>query len=1481
MLPDVVVRCWWDLVVPRLEGSNDGHLEEAARLAALPVPDLRQELSTVPEELRNAVAVRLLRAAADVDGPQDTRAERWQALADKLEALGHQASNERGWSRRLAADAELLRGAAEDRSTDLDEAARRYRLAAFAYRVAGEAATAAVAEAAALAAEVVSGRTARDDALVVDLSQIQDPAVSARLRAAIQLRVEAVGQVAVRGRDPGDLFAATATGSADERRELALAAREAAFRFAADSALDSARMWAETADGLLESLGDESQTLRDVAIALSQRSLPETVPILEELHHRHPDDGLLAARLADAYYRLHRTDDAIALLTSRMAHPPVPADLDTLQTLVYLLRMESHPDALRWETELERLDPEHPLLSMMPSSPPPAVPTPLLAALVGDKLQVSEDLFELPEVQQQAHLTAAIVAGTPDGEQLLRETFDRDRSLGEAVARLLGLRVLTPTQASAQAALNRGEEHFQQRRFAEAAVAYAEALQLVPDHAPALLLLGDAHFAMREYDLARAYFEESVKIEDNPQAWRFLGDAVRGGVDDVERARACYLKALELDPGYGGAREALQHLPPEPASGGGRSGEQPDDMMWGRLVEESRAGDTGRSTGDAGQEPPDLPLIAPTPVPDRAEDGHDDARSRVRLLESAMRTRGGRPAMIDALTGDDDAFERWLASSAREDWQLALFSLITLVFQWGTKASEPEHAELLARRAVRVAEIIPEQWPENDASGMGRARHLADAHAQLASVLQNLGRYDEERTHLEEAERYLDLDTRERAHTGRSLETRFDALFLTRDVRADLYDRLARSSARLGNEAGTDRYWRLAEQHDRLRPSDEMVVSDLVDGGMSLIQTGQTDRGLNRLHRALGPAEREAARQIVPRALVNVLHHLGMAYAGLGLAHTALAQLDQARDLNERTGNLERLAQDWSKIGEVRAQRPDLGDPVDAFEHALKLASRPVRPGHPLTWTTVTGETFQVSAPELAWPCIVPLARALEATHRVTNAVAILELGVELSDLVRAGLRDRDTRTLLQEQRADAFSMLTRLHALRAATGDEDAARATFDVAERGRARSLLDATHDTELLPPADVPRDLLRQERALLDAQSELQDRVPFDWERYRLFGDQLAMVWAQISGYGAQAEDYVEVRRGTPADADDVRAALGGGAVGVSYAVLDDKLAMIFLRPDGRTGVQLIDVDASAILRFVADNFGEAGKVRELATDLDALLHYLLDPLVAPLAEVTNPGEVLVLSPSGPLTNVPFHALHVDGSALLDRNPVAYLPSLSLMRTLRRRPPGLGTSAFVLGDPLGDLPYAREEARDIAARLGAPLLLGTEATVQAVLDAVPRARILHAACHARFSAEDPLASGLALSGGRLTGREILRQDWQALQLAVLSACETGVGRPSPADETLGLTRALLFAGAPALVMSLWRVPDASSAMIMSAFYDGILADVRPIDALRDAMLAARARPGGNRLDRWAGFCLIGRWDAVAPSVMREGSRPGGGHD
>lgn len=272
--------------------------------------------------------------------------------------------------------------------------------------------------------------------------------------------------------------------------------------------------------------------------------------------------------------------------------------------------------------------------------------------------------------------------------------------------------------------------------------------------------------------------------------------------------------------------------------------------------------------------------------------------------------------------------------------------------------------------------------------------------------------------------------------------------------------------------------------------------------------------------------------------------------------------------------------------------------------------------------------------------------------------------------------------------------------------------------------------------------------------------------------------------------------------------------------------------------------------------------------MAEDLPDLFQQVLGPLVAPLTDRLRPGDTALICPTGPLHHVPFQALSPDGGPLLlERNAVAYLPSVSLLRTPdgRSRPSGHGS--VVVGDPGGDLPHAGDEARLLAGRLGAEPLLGAAATRERVLASMAGAEVLHAACHASFRSDDPLGSGLVLADGLLTGRDILRQQWHGVRLAVLSACETGLGDVGRTDEALGLSRSLLFAGVRSLVMSLWRVPDRSTAALMADFHDLTLAGEPPTGALRTAMPAARERPGGSRLDQWAAFCLVGEWRSPKP--------------
>src|SRR6185295_16824858 len=107
----------------------------------------------------------------------------------------------------------------------------------------------------------------------------------------------------------------------------------------------------------------------------------------------------------------------------------------------------------------------------------------------------------------------------------------------------------------------------------------------------------------------------------------------------------------------------------------------------------------------------------------------------------------------------------------------------------------------------------------------------------------------------------------------------------------------------------------------------------------------------------------------------------------------------------------------------------------------------------------------------------------------------------------------------------------------------------------------------------------------------------------------------------------------------------------------------------------------------------------------------------------------------------------------------------------------------------------------------------------------------------------------TGLVLSGannpktpgrGIVTGESLIDLDLSGLELAVLSACETGLGDVAGGEGTFGLQRAFHLAGTRNVVASLWKVPDRPTAALMALFYRNLWEkDLTPVEALRQAQL------------------------------------------
>jgi CHAT domain-containing protein len=173
---------------------------------------------------------------------------------------------------------------------------------------------------------------------------------------------------------------------------------------------------------------------------------------------------------------------------------------------------------------------------------------------------------------------------------------------------------------------------------------------------------------------------------------------------------------------------------------------------------------------------------------------------------------------------------------------------------------------------------------------------------------------------------------------------------------------------------------------------------------------------------------------------------------------------------------------------------------------------------------------------------------------------------------------------------------------------------------------------------------------------------------------------------------------------------------------------------------------------------------------------------------------------------------------------------------------------------------LPGAGAEAAAVAALYGTGALTGTGATVEHVLKMLAGSDVAHLATHGTISRDHPLFSALMLADGPLTGYDLERLQ-PVPGLVVLAGCDTGRNTVRAGDELLGLTATLLERGAQQVVASVVAVPDAATALLMTALHRGLIAG----GTAAQALAAAQAQVVGDGRDDGAlaaaaGFVCLG---------------------
>jgi CHAT domain-containing protein len=298
------------------------------------------------------------------------------------------------------------------------------------------------------------------------------------------------------------------------------------------------------------------------------------------------------------------------------------------------------------------------------------------------------------------------------------------------------------------------------------------------------------------------------------------------------------------------------------------------------------------------------------------------------------------------------------------------------------------------------------------------------------------------------------------------------------------------------------------------------------------------------------------------------------------------------------------------------------------------------------------------------------------------------------------------------------------------------------------------------------------------------------------------------------------------------------------------------------------------------------GSGENAQATATERLQQLHQIL---IQPIAQFlpTDPNSQVIFIPQESLFLVPFAALQDEqGKYLIEKHTILTAPAIQVLELTHQQrqrlraqslTPLQGKDALVMGNPtmpsipdstgklqqLASLPGAETEAKAIAQLLKTQAIIGSYATKAAILQQLTSARIVHLATHGLLDDFKllgvPGAIALAPSGndnGLLTSSEIFDLKLNA-ELVVLSACDTGRG-DIKGDGVVGLSRSLISAGVSSIIVSLWSVPDAPTASLMTEFYRQIQQNPDKATALRNAMLMTMKQHPDPR--DWAAFTLIG---------------------
>jgi CHAT domain-containing protein/Tfp pilus assembly protein PilF len=612
--------------------------------------------------------------------------------------------------------------------------------------------------------------------------------------------------------------------------------------------------------------------------------------------------------------------------------------------------------------------------------------------------------------------------------------------------------------------------------------------------------------------------------------------------------------------------------------------------------------------------------------------------------------------------------------------------------------------------------------------------------------------------------------------------------------------------------------------------------------------------------------------------MAGTLANIGLVCSNMDSDTQALAYLERALEIQEGLGDRPGAARTLGHIGGAHRRLGSYAQALEYFGRALRLQEtlgdllgtartlRGIADVHGSLGSYARAGEYHERARALA-------AEMGALEEEVGSLWGLAEAHLAQGDAREAARRAReavDELPLLEGRLPEELGAFARQKwnglldvGVRAALVLDDAEEACFFL-ESDRAAGLLEALGGRQTLRDTVIPEQLAAAEqgaRASLAAARARQDRANGTGNRAEIQAAHEELERAQ----SRMLEKVAEVQRAAKAKADvayprarplgAIRGRLRDGEALVLYGLTPDSSVALVATREGSRLQRLARQEEIEHL---------CASISAEKADVPALRRALVEPLALPAG-----ARRILISPDDALARVPF-------ALLIPERELAYVPSgttydvLCDERELRGRgvlavgdpdygvPVAMRGADVLLGTGLTPLPATREEAKAV----GDVVLLGQDATPASLFLEIsrrPRWRAVHIACHGLMDPERPLLSSLALTGGDIATLDIFRSAIAA-DLVVLSACETAKGKVYRSEGVVGFVRAFMFAGAPRVIVSLWKVDDDATRALMVKFYERWKGGAGAARALKEAQEHVAAQERWSHPKYWAAWQLWG---------------------